>query len=291
MKKVLFIVIVCILGITVVLKDQAKESKIDHTIGSAKAIILIEAETGKVLYEENSKEAYPIASMSKMMTQYLVLNAIENGTLKWESMYIPSEYVLQTFGNPQIVKLGMIASSTYTVKELFMAMTVISANDAAVALAELVSGTEEAFVALMNEQAKAFDLKNTKFFNATGLDGNNIEETNSASAKDVATIAQKLLAKHPSVLDFSKVTDFTTSSGQRLWSTNLMLPGMPDSMAGIDGLKTGFTDEAGDCFTSTGIFGGRRVISVVMNAESVGEDHIHPKFTLTREVIEKYAMN
>ncbi len=274
-------------------KEETFE-KVDLTI-TAKAIILIDADTGKVIYEENSKEALPIASMSKLMTEYLVLNAIKSGTLSWDSTYEPSETIQQIAGKSAAAKLGMTPGNSYTVRELFTAMTVNSANDAAMALAEVVSGTEEVFVDLMNKQANIFNLKETTFFNASGLDGDYIgkgyEQTNHASAQDVAVIAQKLIAKHPEVLDFTKMTSFKTGNGTTLWSTNLMLAGMPQALPGIDGLKTGFTDQAGSCFASTGVFDGRRIISVVMDVEADDGDTTIPRFELTRELIEQFVLD
>lgn len=294
MKKLTFILFLIVLGFTFVLKDKDwKTEAIDPHV-NAKAVLLIEAETGKVLYEKNSKESLPIASMSKLMTQYLVLDAIQNGTLSWESVYEPSDAVQQLMGKAAATKLGMAKGNAYTVKELFTAMTVNSANDAAMALAEMVSGTEEAFADLMNEQARKFKLKETSFYNASGLDGEYIgkgkEQTNHASARDVATIAQKLLEDHPEVLNFTRLTDFTTGDGVRVWSTNLMLPGMPQAFPGIDGLKTGFTEEAGACFVSTGVFEGKRVITVVMDVEANGTDTVNPRFELTRELIERIVL-
>lgn len=295
MKKIMLMLVIFVLSLTFVMKDKELISEAVDLQHHAKAILLMEAETGKVLYEENSAEPLPIASMSKLMTQYLVLNAIHNGTVTWESTYQPSEYVQSVVKKAGAVKLGMTTGNSYRVKELFTAMTVNSSNDAAIALAEMVSGTEEAFVALMNEQAKSFRLKETTFFNASGLDGDYIgkgaEQTNHASARDVAVIAQRLLAKHPEVLDFAKMTDFTTSEGARLWSTNLMLPGMPQAFSGIDGLKTGYTDQAGSCFVGTGVFNGKRIISVVMDVETNGEDTTNPRFELTRELIERFVLD
>ena len=295
MKKFLFIIMIGILGATFILKGEAPFTKAVDLNIEAQAIILIDAESGKVMYEKNSKEALPIASMSKMMTQYIVLNAIENGGLTWESTYALSEHVQQTTEQSGAVKLGMTPGNLYSVKELFTAMTVNSSNDAAVALAEMVSGSEDSFVELMNQQAKSFGLKKTSFFNASGLDGDYIgkraDETNLASARDVSIIAQKLIEKHPEILEYTQMTDFTTNAGTQLWSTNLMLPGMPQALAGMDGLKTGYTDLAGPCFTSTGIFNDKRVISVVMNVEVVGEDKTNPKFALTKELIERFMMN
>ncbi|MER2088377.1 MAG: D-alanyl-D-alanine carboxypeptidase family protein [Sporosarcina sp.] len=295
MKKLLFILLMVVLSFVVVINN--KETKIEKADfkGVAKAIILVDAETGNVIYEENSAEALPIASLSKLMTQYLVLNAIKNGALSWESTYEPSDYVQQTVGRSATVKLGMTPGNSYSVKELFTAMTVISANDAAIALAEMVSGTEEAFADLMNKQADSFALKETTFFNASGLDGDYIgkgyEQTNRASARDVAVIAKQLIANHPEVLDFTKLASFKTDNGTTLWSTNLMVAGMPQALFGIDGLKTGFTDQAGSCFAGTGVFDGRRIISVVLNVEADGKDATNPKFNLTRELIEKFVLD
>ena len=291
MKKLIFIILIIVLGLTFVLKE---EKPADFSV-DAKAIILIDAESGKVIYKENSKEALPIASMSKLMTQYLVLDAIKNGELSWESTYEPSEYVQQILGQAAFVKLGMTRGTSYSVRELFTAMTVNSANEAPIALAEIVSGSEEAFAKLMNEQAESFGLKESIFFNASGLDGNYIgkgsEKTNRASARDVAVIAQQLIVEHPELRDFTKLTSFQTTAGTTLWNTNLMLEGMPQALSGIDGLKTGFTDQAGSCFTSTGVFDGRRVISVVIDVEPDGKDTINPKFELTRELIERFVLN
>ncbi|QUW20532.1 D-alanyl-D-alanine carboxypeptidase [Sporosarcina sp. Marseille-Q4063] len=295
MKKFLFIVLILIIGFTLAFKNDIPTTD-PHDFGvKAKAIILIDAETGKVLYEENSTESLPIASMSKMMTQYLVLNSIQNGSLSWNSEYSPSEYVREMTSESAVVRLGMSNNRTYTVKELFTAMTVTSANDAAIALAEMVSGSEEAFVDLMNKQAKAFKLKKTIFYNASGLDGDYVgkskDETNLSSAKDVSIIAQQLIAKYPEVLDFTKITNFTTTDGHQLWSTNSMLPGMPMAVGEIDGMKTGYTEMAGPCFTSTGVFDGRRIISVVMDVEADGNDKTNPKFQLTEELIAQFVVN
>lgn len=285
MKKILAIIFVAALAFLFIIKDKEARTEADPLYSDAKAAIVLDAETGKILYEQNAKEALPIASMSKLMTQYLVLEAIADGSLTWESSYEPSEAALNQ--SRHAVILGMDKLKTYTVDELFTAMTVISANDAAVALAEMVSGSEEAFVQEMNKQAKRFGLDATYFVNATGLDE---KETNEATARDVAAIAKELIKKHPEVLEFSRKTDFTTSEGNRLWTTNLMLPGMPQAMSGMEGLKTGYTEEAGPCFASTGIYKGKRIITVVIGVGEDSKDTI-PRFDLTRELIDKYVLN
>ncbi|QTD39956.1 D-alanyl-D-alanine carboxypeptidase family protein [Sporosarcina sp. Te-1] len=286
MKKTLTLLTVLLLAFLYFQREQS--AKEDTPVMDAKAAIVLDAETNKILYEMNSQEAMPIASMSKMMTQYIVLDAIKNGDIQWDTLYQPSAAVFQKTAQPELVTLGMSSSSTYTVNELFTAMTVISANDAAIALAEVVSGSEEAFVEVMNVQAEKFGLQSAHFINATGLDAG---ETNVASARDVAVLARRLIEDHPEVLDYTKMTDFTTSEGIRRWNTNAMLPGMPMAMKGMDGLKTGYTEEAGSCFASTGVFDGRRIITVVMGAAEDRNQTNPSRFEVTRQLLDEYALN
>ncbi|MEK3937041.1 D-alanyl-D-alanine carboxypeptidase family protein [Sporosarcina sp. FSL W7-1349] len=296
LKKWGLILLILVSSVVVVVKKEVTFTKEVVSLSiPAKAVLVMEADSGNILYEENGSDSLPIASMTKLMTQYLVLNAVNSGALSWDSLYAPSEYVLQIAGTPGAVKLGVEAGVDYSVRELFTAMTVISANDAAVALAEMVAGTEESFVEMMNAQAKAIGLRETIFYNATGLDGDYIgrsaEETNHSSARDVGVIAKELIARHPEVLEFTKVQDFTTRQGVKMWSTNLMLEGMSQALPGIDGLKTGYTEAAGSCFASTGVFDGRRIISVVIGVEAVEQDTIHPRFELTRELMDRFVLD
>ncbi|MCM3744726.1 D-alanyl-D-alanine carboxypeptidase [Sporosarcina luteola] len=286
MKKNLAILFVAAMAFFFFIKDKDARKEADPLYSEAKAAIVMEADSGKILYEQNAKEALPIASMSKLMTQYIVLEAIAADRLAWDSQYKPSTAALKQ--PKDAVILGMDKHKTYNVRELFAAMTVTSANDAAVALAEMVSGTEEEFVIQMNKKANSFGLQNTSFINATGLDE---DETNRATVRDVAAIANELLTTYPEVLEFTRMTDFTTSAGTKLWNTNLMLPGMPQAMTGMEGLKTGYTEEAGPCFASTGIYEGKRIITVVIGVEAEGSDTSTPRFELTRDLIDRYVLN
>ncbi|PID04293.1 MULTISPECIES: D-alanyl-D-alanine carboxypeptidase family protein [unclassified Sporosarcina] len=293
MKKLLLVLLIC-LGIYAVVTQWTDVQPIDDNwSASSEAMILLNADTGEVLYEKNSKKSLPIASMTKLMTQYIVLNTIKNGTISWETIYQPSPTVLNMAQFASAAKLGMQANESYTVRELFTAMTIISANDAALALAEMVGGTEEEFVAMMNEQARAFKLKKTVFFNPHGLDGDYLGrgegKNNLASAKDLAIIADRLIQTHPEVLEFTSMTHFMSTQGVKMWNTNLLLPGMRMQMNGMDGLKTGYTDAAGSCFTGSGVFNGERVISVLIGVEEVDGDTIEPRFNVTREMVERYA--
>ena len=282
MKKLLTILLFAGLAVLLVMPKNEAVSLTQN----AKAAIILNASTGKIIYEDNSKAALPIASLSKMMTQYIVLDAIADGRISWDSLYTPSTAALNQPANA--VKLDMQSGNTYTVTELFTAMTVISANDAAIALAEVVSGSEELFVKEMNNYAKKIGLDKTYFINATGLDA---DESNLASARDVAAIGSVLVDEHPEVLQFTSLTDFTTGAGVKRWSTNLMLPGMPEEMKGMDGLKTGYTELAESCFASTGVYNGDRIITVVIGVPAEGDDTIKPRFELTRELIDRYVLS
>lgn len=293
MKKLLLVLLIC-LGIYAVVTQWNDVQLIDENwSASSKAMILLNAHTGEVLYEKNSNKPLPIASMTKLMTQYIVLNTIKIGTISWETTYKPSPTVMDMAQFASAAKLGMKANESYTVRELFTAMTVISANDAALALAEIVAGTEEDFVAIMNEQARAFKLKKTVFYNPHGLDGNYLgrgdDKNNLATAHDMAVIADRLIATHPEVLEFASMTHFMSDEGMKMWNTNLLLPGMRMQMAGIDGLKTGYTDAAGSCFTGSGVFNGERVISVLIGVEEVDGDVTEPRFNVTREMVERFV--
>lgn len=289
----MLILLVCLGVYAVVTQWNEVRWTDDGWSASSKAMYLLNADTGEVLYQKNSKEALPIASMTKLMTQYIVLNTIENGKIRWDTTYKPSGTVLEMAQFAGASKLGMKAGQSYTVRELFTAMTVISANDAALALAEIVGGTEENFVAIMNQQAQAFKLKKTTFYNPHGLDGGylgrNETHTNVASAHDMAEIADRLIKKHPVVLEFSSMPYFTSKQGTKMWNTNLLLPGMRMELAGIDGLKTGYTEAAGPCFTGSGVFDGQRIIVVLIGVEEVDGKRSEPRFRVIREMVERFV--
>lgn len=293
MKKILLILLIC-LGIYAVVTEWNDSRFAPETwSASAKAMLLLNADTGGILYEKNSKKSLPIASMTKLMTQYIVLNTIKNGTVSWEQTYTPSEDVLALTRHASASKLGMKAGERYSVRELFTAMTVISANDAALALAEIVAGSEEEFVAIMNEQARAFKLKDTTFYNPHGLDGAYLGrgdgQNNSATARDMAVIADRLIKKHPVVLEFTRLTHFMSRDGMKMWNTNLLLPGMRMQMNGIDGLKTGYTDAAGPCFTGSGLFNEMRYIVVLIGVEKAEDGGADSRFVLTKELLDRYV--
>ncbi|MEA1010629.1 MULTISPECIES: D-alanyl-D-alanine carboxypeptidase family protein [Bacillus cereus group] len=249
---------------------------IKEPVIEAEAAILMDAQSGKVIYGKNENVPLAPASMSKMMTEYIVLEKIHNGTLKWGDSVRISPNAVNSIG----AKINVRVGNRLTVRDLFHAMVISSANNAAVALAEHISKSEENFTKLMNAKAKQLNLSNeTHFVNATGLPNAQHQESK-MTVFDVATLAQHLLKTYPEVLDITKLTNYTLSyNGATIMTTNKMLDTSNDELyfQGIDGLKTGFTDAAGYCFTGTAKQGEKRMIAVVMGTNEDTKRFIETK--------------
>lgn len=256
----------------------------------AQSAILIEAETGQILYELNKDELKPPASMAKMMSEYVILETIEAGKLNWTDTVTVSNYASKTGGSGGLLAEGEV----YTVEELFRNMSIFSGNDATIALAERVAGSEEAFSVMMNDTAKKIGLSdNAYFINATGLDRSDLDKLNMApeslpgetaiTAYDAALIAQRIILDHPDALEIAQTTEAYSKAdnkGVLMQNWNWMLEGWKPynndfaklfSYEGLDGLKTGHTTRAGYCFTGTAQRGDLRVISVVMAAPTMNK--------------------
>ncbi|MBB6447959.1 serine hydrolase [Bacillus benzoevorans] len=250
---------------------------------NASAAILVDAETGKVLYAKNPDEVLGIASMTKMMTEYLLLEAIKEGRVKWDQEYAVSDYVYKISQDRDLSNVPLRADGTYSIKELFEAMTIYSANGATIAIAETIAGSESSFVKMMNQKAEELGLKDYKFVNATGLNNHDLkgmhvagdpEEENIMSARATAKLAYHLLKDYPEVLNTTSIPKKKFREGTddeiNMENWNWMLPGLVFKYDGVDGLKTGTTDFAGYCFTGTAKRNGDRYITVVMNAKGEG---------------------
>ncbi|MBJ8104939.1 MULTISPECIES: D-alanyl-D-alanine carboxypeptidase family protein [Bacillus cereus group] len=233
----------------------------------AKAAIIIDASNGEVIYQNNENEAVAPASMSKMMTAYLVLESIHNGKVRWEDPVKISEKSAQTEG----AKIPMQVNDTLTVKDLYHALMIESANNSAVALVEHVAKTEKNFVQLMNEKAKQLEMSDkAKFANASGLQEPDGSETKMTAA-DVAKLAYHLIKDYPEILEVTHLRQSQLAFNNiNVTNTNEMLNKNNKALyiEGIDGLKTGFTDSAGYCFTGTAKQGDNRIITVVMGTKS-----------------------
>ena len=226
---------------------------------NAKSAILIEASTGEVLYQKNANQRLAPASMTKIMSLILIMENIENGNLKWNDIVVVSKNAASMGGSQIFLEQNEMMS----VEDLVKGICVASGNDATVAMAEKIAGTEAAFVKLMNDKANKLGLKNTHFVNATGLDA----EGHYSSARDMSIMARELV-KHQKILEFSSIyEDYlrkNTSNSFWLVNTNKLVK----FYSYIDGLKTGYTGDAGYCLTATGKKRDMRLISVVMGEEN-----------------------
>lgn len=261
---------------------------------NVKSAVLIEPTTGEVLLSLNADQPMPPASMTKMMTEYLVTEAVNSGQISWDQKVIVQENASKQEGS----RIYLAAGDEHTVRELYIAMAVGSANDATVALAELVSGSEQQFVTLMNETAQKMGMKTAYFINSTGLDRADMPEKyrpktegeTVMSAMDAAILAKYIVTDHPEFTEFTTIQSykFRERDDKPMINYNWMLEANKDianfkayAYPGLDGLKTGHTTKAGNCFTGTAVRDGMRLISVVMGADS--EAH---RFTETKKVLD-----
>ncbi|MGE7274688.1 D-alanyl-D-alanine carboxypeptidase family protein [Brevibacillus panacihumi] len=247
---------------------------------AARSAILVEASTGKVLYSNNPDQPLPPASMSKIMSEYLIQEAVKQKKISWDDVVPVSEYAFYVAKISDASGVYLNAGESFTVKQLYEAMAIVSANDATVLLAEKVAGSESNFVQMMNKKAAELGMTNTSFVTSTGLPANELgpysvdtdQTENLMSARDSAILARALIRDFPNALEVSKVPRFTFRAGspQELKKANYnwMLPGLNSFYEGVDGLKTGYTDAAKYCFTGTAERDGMRLIGVVMGTES-----------------------
>ncbi|MBP3635724.1 MAG: D-alanyl-D-alanine carboxypeptidase [Bacilli bacterium] len=252
MKKLLLIFIVFFIFVS---RVNAADLKLAE---SAKSSILIEASTGEVIHDSNSHERLAPASMTKIMSLILIMEEIEKGNLKLDEVITVSENASKMGGS----QIYLEAGEKMTVDDLLKAICVGSANDAVVALAERISGSEEAFVFKMNEKVRKLGLNNTNFKNATGLDTAN----HYSSAYDMSQMARELV-RHKKILEYSGIyeTYLRQNTNNKFWlvNTNKLIK----TYDGMDGLKTGYTKEAGYCLTATAKRNNMRLIGVIMGEE------------------------
>ena len=226
---------------------------------TAPSAVLMDAETGKILYEKNPHEVRPCASITKVMTLTLVMEALDSGKISLSDTVTTSQHASSMGGSDIWLEVG----ETMSVDDMIKATVVASANDAAVALAEHLCGTEEEFVAQMNKKAKFLGMKETVFKNCNGLD----EDGHVTSAYDVAVMSREL-TKHKKIYDYSNIWMDNLRGGKtQLVNTNKLLK----TYRGITGLKTGTTSKAGSCISATAERDGLSLIAVVLGS-ATGKD-------------------
>lgn len=272
----------------------AKVPSADSIHLNVKSAVLIEPTTGEILLSINADEAFAPASMTKMMTEYIVADKVKKGKISWNDVVTVSENASKSIGS----RIFLAEGDTHTVKELYTAMAVGSANDATVALAEYVAGSELNFVKLMNEEAKRMGMTKTHFINSTGLNRADMPEgfrpegegETLMSARDVATLAKYIINDDPNFADFSSIQFYKFRKTDKdaivnsdwMLEANKKIPNLKQyAYEGLDGLKTGYTQDAGYCFAGTAERNGMRLISVVMGTKSMGG-----RFKETKKVLD-----
>ncbi len=231
---------------------------------AGKSAVLMDIPTGTVLYEKNAHEKLPPASVTKVMTMLLIMEAVADGRIAMTDSVTTSEAAAAKGGSQIFLKVG----ETMSVSDLLKSIAVSSANDAACAMAEHIAGSETAFVTMMNEKAAALGMADTHFVNCTGLDDDPEAENHLTSAYDIALMSRELMLKHPQIQEFTTIWMDTVRAGAfGLANTNKLVRFYP----GATGLKTGFTQKAGYCLSATAQRDGLGLVAVVMGGESSQE--------------------
>jgi D-alanyl-D-alanine carboxypeptidase (penicillin-binding protein 5/6) len=242
----------------------------------AKSSILMDAVSGKVLLEDNCHEKLPIASITKIMTMLLVMEAIENGSISFEEKVHVTEHAYSMGGTQVYLKPG----EEFTVTEMLKAVAIHSANDAAVALSEKVAGSEDVFVDMMNRKAKELGMNNTNFLDSSGL----TDEGHYSTAYDIALMSREIVIKHPKILEFTSIWHDTFRDGTfSLDNTNKLIRYYQGV---VNGLKTGFTRKVGYCLAASATKNNLKLISVVL-----GESDSNTRFAETRKLLDYGFIN
>lgn len=261
--------------------------------------LLADAKTGQILFTQNADSPHAIASMTKMLVEYIIHEEIAHGNITWEKQISPSEYAVAISQNYELSNVPLATSEKYTIQELYEAMAIYSANGATIALAEAIENTEPQFVDRMNELLKSWGITDAKIYNTTGLNnedlqghhypGSAADAENEMSARSMATVAYHVLNDYPEVLQVSSVPEKTfrpgTSDEIEMLNWNWMLPDLPFEYPGVDGLKTGTTNKAGANFTGTVLHNDRRLLSVIMGAGD-GVENNGQRFIETRRMFD-----
>lgn len=284
--------------------QQVKATTVDNYNASqvnldVKGAIAIDAKSGQVLYAKNADQRMPIASMSKLITIYLTLQAIKDKKLSWNQKVKPTKQIVKVSQNPDYSGVPLYSGHSYTIRQLYQSTLIQSANGSAMLLAQAVAGSQQGFVSQMRALVKKWGIKDAKLYTPDGLPNytqgkdayTNVSKNaeNELSASDMAIVVDKLLTDFPEVTKTTKIAHMNFNDQGKITKMenwNWMLKGLSqyDANYPLDGLKTGTTDAAGACFTGTMVKNGRRIITVVLGAKH--KDGTDPsRFTQTKKLL------
>lgn len=260
--------------------------------------IAIEQQSGKILFEKDPDKEVPIASITTILTAYLVYEAIDKGELKLTDKVDISDYAYAMSTSAEVSNVPLDARR-YTVQQLLEASLIASANGSTIALAEKVAGSEQKFVDRMRTKLREWGITQATIVNATGLNnaflGENIypgskeDDENTMSARDVAILARHLVMDYPQVLEITE-KPYSNFNGTQLQTFNYMLKGQPRVRSGVTGLKTGTSEKGGASFVATATAQGMNVITVVLGADGADED-IYARFIATTRLLDYISQN
>ena len=269
----------------------------------AKAAIAVDADTGKIFYAQDSTTPMPIASITKVLSIYVVYDKIKNEELDLLDQVVISLQLAELSTKPELSNVALVANQAYTVESLIHASLIQSANAAIMALGEKVAGSQEQFVNLMRQKAESLGITDAKIISVSGLNNRDLgdfrypgtgdDEENEMSAQDVAIIAKHFIADYPEVLNITSTVQESfgenTAQPSIMQNWNQLLPGLPLQKKGVIGLKTGTTDLAGACFVGVIRQNSREVITVVLHANNQANDS-NARFVETSKLMD-YALN
>ena len=269
----------------------------------AKAAIAVDADSGKIFYAQDSTTPMPIASITKVLSIYVVYDKIKNEELDLLDQVVISPQLAELSTKPELSNVALVANQAYTVESLIHASLIQSANAAVMALGEKVAGSQEQFVNLMRQKAESLGITDAKIISVSGLNNRDLgdfrypgtgdDEENEMSAQDVAIIAKHFIADYPEVLNITSTVQESfgenTAQPSIMQNWNQLLPGLPLQKEGIIGLKTGTTDLAGACFVGVIRQNSREVITVVLHANNQANDS-NARFVETSKLMD-YALN
>lgn len=252
-------VFLCFLLLMPTVVFAKKESDSIDLIPGARSGVLMEANSGKIIFQKEMDKEVAIASMTKMVSQILILDAIREGKINWDDVVTVSQNAADMGGSQIYLSVG----EKISVRDLFKGISMASANDATVQMAEVLAGTENSFVSMMNKKVQELGLKHTKFKNCTGFD----EDGHYSSAYDMAMIARELIVNYPEILEFSSVYEdyLREDTKNKFWLVNTNK--LVRFYEGADGLKTGHTDAAKYCLAATAKKNDLRFIAIVLGEE------------------------